>query len=105
MKWDNTSQSSIARKESFSNRLMLFPDAIIRREVIYVLARIGETARPLLPDLKPALEPYPHLEIWSGNNVWEASVLMRACLGEPVGGDAMIPYALTRRRNRVLKTE
>ena len=82
--------------------MLTFPDAIIRREVIYVLVRIGETARPLLPALKEALTPCAHLDIWSDNNVEEACVLMRACLGEPVGGDAMVPYALTRRRNRVI---
>ena len=81
--------------------LLSFPDGIIRREALYVLVRIGEAARPLLPNLDEALQPSPHSDIWSNDNVVEAVTLLRACLGEPCEkDDSMIPYALTRRRNR-----
>ena len=83
---------------------LTFPNAIVRREVIYVLVRIGEMARPLLPEVEKALTPCPHLEIWSYNNVAEGIRLLKACLGQPVEDDSMIPYELTRRRSRVLAT-
>ena len=85
--------------------LLTFPDGIIRREAIYVLVRIGEVARPLLPYLNEALQPCSHTDVWSANNVEEGAVLLKACLGEPCkDNDSMIPYELTRRRNRRLKT-
>lgn len=87
-------------------KLLNFPDAIIRREAIYVLVRIGETARPLLVEVVQAVGPCPHLAIWSNDNVAEAVTLLRACLGESVEDDnLMIPYELTRRRNRVITTD
>lgn len=82
--------------------LLTFPDAIIRREAIYVLVRIGEMARPLLPEVERAIGLCPHLDSWSDDNVAQAITLLRACLGEAVEDDSMIPYKLTRRRNRVL---
>lgn len=81
--------------------LLTFPDGIIRREALYVLVRIGETARQLLPYLDEALQPCQHTDIWSSNNVIEAVTLLRACLGVPgEDDDSMIPYELTRRRDR-----
>jgi uncharacterized sulfatase len=81
--------------------LLTHPDGIIRREALYVLVRIGEAARSLLPFLDKALQPCSHTDIWSSDNVVEAVTLLKACLGEPyVKDDSMIPYALTRQRNR-----
>jgi N-sulfoglucosamine sulfohydrolase len=77
--------------------LLTFPDGIIRREALYVLVRIGQAARPLLPFVDQALEPCLHRDIWSGDNVAEAVTLLKACLGvPPVDDDSMIPYKLTR---------
>ena len=85
--------------------LLTFPDGIVRREALYVLVRIGEAARPLLPCLEQALQPCPNTDIWSNDNVLEAVCLLRACLGEPYQDDgSMIPYELTRRRNRPIAT-
>ncbi len=85
--------------------LLTFPDAIIRREAIFVLVRIGEMARPLLPKVEQAIGPCPHIDIWSYDNVAEAITLLRACLGEPVEDGSMIPYELTRRRNRIYQSD
>ena len=82
--------------------LLTFPDAIVRREAIYVLVRIGEMARPLLPEVDKAIGPAPHLDIWSGDNVSEGATLLKACLGEPTGYKSIMPLELTRRRNRTL---
>jgi len=85
--------------------LLTYPDGIIRREALYVLVRIGEAARPLLSCLDKALEPCANRDIWSDDNVRVAVSLLRACLGEPLQDDgSMIPYALTRRRNRQVAT-
>ena len=99
-------QMGVAEKAIETIRdLMTFPDDIIRREAIYVLVRIGEAARSLLPCLSEALQPCAHTDIWSGNNVEEGAILLNACLGEPYEkDDSMIPYELTRRRNRRIKT-
>jgi len=86
--------------------LLTFPDDIIRREAIYVLVRISEAARPLLLCLNEALQPCLHTDIWSDDNVEQGAVLLKACLGEPCeGDDSMIPYELTRRRNRRIEKE
>ncbi|MDP6748892.1 MAG: hypothetical protein QGH37_18075 [Candidatus Poribacteria bacterium] len=51
--------------------------------------------------LNEALQPCLHTDIWSDDNVEQGAVLLKACLGEPCeGDDSMIPYELTRRRNR-----
>ncbi len=84
---------------------LTFPDAIVRCEAIFVLVRIGEMARPLLPELEKALTPCPHSDIWSYDNIAEAITLLQACLGQPIEDDSMIPYQLTRRRNRVVATQ
>jgi len=80
--------------------LLVFPDGIVRREAIYVLVRMGEPARPLLPYLDEAIQPCRHDDIWSYDNIAEAITLLRACLGEPFEDDgSMVPYERTRRRN------
>jgi hypothetical protein len=81
--------------------LLAFPDVIIRIEALYVLVRVGEVARPLLSHLDDALTPCAHTEIWANDYVAQGVALLRACLGEPFEhDDSMIPYELTRRRNR-----
>ncbi|MEX1088141.1 MAG: sulfatase-like hydrolase/transferase [Phycisphaeraceae bacterium] len=78
--------------------LLGFPDGIIRQDAIFALVRLGERARPLLPDLDKALAPCPRRDIWSSDNVAQGVTLLRSCLHAPVADDgSLIPYALTRR--------